>query len=328
MKRHIYLSLLLLATFPALWGQQLPQYSLYMLNPYAYNPAYAGVAGTLLAHGAYRQQWSGLAGAPESQYLDAHLPVAPLRGGAGLRLENDKIGAHRTTRATLHYAYHLDVGRSGLLTLGIGAGYVQYTLDGDKLRTPDGIYEPGGSFTHNDPLFPEGKVVGGAPLIELGAFFRQRQLEMGVAILPAYVPALSITDQGAFRVRLVPQYVGMGAYRVSLSDQLAFVPSFLLKFDPAATQVEISGAFRWRENTFAGCSFRGLASSARDALVLFGGFRITEKISFAYAYDIPLSSLANVQRGSHELLLRYDLGKPLGAGRLPPIIYNPRFWGI
>ncbi|MCS7035537.1 MAG: type IX secretion system membrane protein PorP/SprF [Saprospiraceae bacterium] len=328
MRRRRYFWFLLLIAPCAAWGQQLPQYSLYMLNPYAYNPAYAGTAGTLLAHGAYRQQWSGLAGAPESQYLDAHVPMAFLRGGAGIRLENDKIGVHRTTRAVLHYAYHLDIGRTGLLSVGVGAGYVQYALDGDKVRTPDGVYEPGGSFTHNDPLFPEGKVVGGAPSVEMGIFFRQQQFELGAALMPAYAPVLSITDQGRFRVRLVPQYVGTGAYRISVSNQLTFVPSFLLKFDPAATQVEISGVFRWRENTFAGSSFRGLASAARDALALFGGFRITEKILFAYSYDIPLSSLANAHRGSHELLIRYDLGKPVGAGRLPPVIYNPRFPGI
>ncbi len=327
MKRRIYLWLFLLAAPWVLQGQQLPQYSLYMLNPYAYNPAYAGVAGTLLAHGAYRQQWSGLRGAPESQYLDAHLPLFFLRGGAGIRLENDKIGAHRTTRAALHYAHHLDVGRAGLLSVGVGIGYIQYALDGGQLRTPDGIYEPGGVFTHNDPLFPEGRVVGAAPLMEVGLFFRQQYFELGGAVQPAYVPTLAITDQGAFRVQLVPQYVGMGSYRVQLSTQLLLMPSFLLKFDPAATQVEISTAFRWRENTFAGTSFRGVTSAARDAMVLFGGFKITEKISFFYSYDIPLSSLSNVQKGSHEILLRYDLGKPLIAGRLPPIIYNPRFLG-
>jgi hypothetical protein len=33
-----------------------------------------------------------------------------------------------------------------------------------------------------------------------------------------------------------------------------------------------------------------------------------------------------VNRGSHELMLRYSLNKPVGRGTLPPVIYNPRFW--
>jgi hypothetical protein len=32
-----------------------------------------------------------------------------------------------------------------------------------------------------------------------------------------------------------------------------------------------------------------------------------------------------VQTGSHEILLQYNLGQSFGKGKLPPIIYNPRF---
>ncbi len=325
-KRLLSAGFLLVAIPCLLMGQQLFQYSLYMLNPYAYSPAYVGTSGTFLAHGAYRQQWAGLDGAPETQYLDAQVPVYFLRGGVGLRLANAGLGAHRTTRAVLHYAHHIEIGRAALLSVGAGIGYLQYTLDGTRLRTPEGLYEPGGSFTHNDPSFPEGRVAMGAPLIEAGAFFRYRQWEVSGAVLPVYAPLLQSTTPGAFRLRLVPQYALMGTYRAVVSDRLAFIPSFLLKVDAAATQVDISTTLRWRENTFAGCSFRGLTPSARDAVVVFGGMRITEKISFAYAYDIPLSSLAPAHRGTHELLLRYDLGKSIGSGKLPPIIYNPRFW--
>ncbi len=326
MKQWYLLATLLSAALWSARAQQLPQYSLYMLNPYAYNPAYAGTLGTLIANGAYRQQWAGLEGAPEGQYLDAHLPLLFLRGGVGVRFSNDKIGPHRVTQAALHYAYHLDIGRTALLSLGIGVGYTQYFLDGAKLRTPDGTYEPGGSFTHNDPLFPEGRVRAGSPLTEFGAFFREQKWEVGIAVLPAYVPILRVREQGGFQVRRVPQYLCTGAYRWALSERLAFIPSFLLKFDPAATQVEISATLRWQENTFAGSSFRGFTSTSRDAVVVFGGLRVTDKLSLAYAYDIPLSSLALAHRGSHEVLLRYDLNRPIGTGQLPPIIYNPRFW--
>lgn len=89
--------------------------------------------------------------------------------------------------------------------------------------------------------------------------------------------------------------------------------------------MEISTIFRWKENIFAGASFRGLSSSARDAAVLLGGLRINERTTLAYSFDIPLSALQAANRGSHELLLRYELNKPIGRGKLPPVIYNPRF---
>jgi hypothetical protein len=43
-----------------------------------------------------------------------------------------------------------------------------------------------------------------------------------------------------------------------------------------------------------------------------------------YSYDLTRSSLNTVSNGSHELLLRYQLDKPVGQGQPPPIIYNPR----
>ncbi len=307
-------------------GQQLMQYSLYMLNPYLYNPGYAGTVGTLVAHGAYRQQWVNLPGAPESQYVDAHLPLYVFRGGVGLRFARYRMGAHQTVQGQVHYAYHFELGRETLLSVGIGGGYLQYALDGTQLRAPEGNYEPGGTFSHNDPFLPESKVAVGVPFAEMGLLLRYRRAEIGLAALPTYAPMSSADPQGNFRIRRVPQYVGTGRYLIDLSERLTLVPSFLMKVEPAATQVEISSVFRWRANTFAGLSWRGVSASARDAVVIFGGLKLTDKISFAYSYDISISSLALVQRGTHELWVGYDLGKPIGAARTPPIIYNPRFW--
>ena len=133
--KHIATLLFLGGLFPAM-AQQAPQYSLFALNPYAYNPAYAGLENTLVATGVYRRQWSGLEGAPETQHLNAHLPLYVINSGIGLKIENDVIGAHRTTQGSVSYNYQLELGRNTLLSAGIGIGFLQYSLDGAKLRQP------------------------------------------------------------------------------------------------------------------------------------------------------------------------------------------------
>jgi hypothetical protein len=117
-----------------------------------------------------------------------------------------------------------------------------------------------------------------------------------------------------------------GAYKVLLGDNLSVRPSFLAKTDFSVTQIEISSVFNWRDNIFAGASFRGVSKDARDAVIVLAGWQINERSTVAYAYDIPLSALQAANRGSHELMLRYSLNKPVGRGVLPPVIYNPRFW--
>jgi hypothetical protein len=76
--------LLLLLAVPML-GQQAAQYSLYRLNKYAFNPAYAGLDNSLSMTGVYRTQWVSLPGAPVSQHFNAHMPlVHHWRRGIGI----------------------------------------------------------------------------------------------------------------------------------------------------------------------------------------------------------------------------------------------------
>lgn len=319
-----YFTPILLCYTLGLAAQQAPQYSLYMLNPYACNPAYAGLENTLVATGVYRQQWSNLLGAPVTQHINAHLPLYVISSGVGLKVENDAIGAHRTTQAVLSYSYQLELARTVSLSAGVSAGYLQYSLDGTKLRAPDGIYaEP--NFSHNDQFLPEGKVQAGTPVFEAGLYLQTKNLQVGASVQPAFSPALTISGANALKIEPVQHYFFTAIYSIDVGDNLNIRPSAIAKTDFAETQMEISTVFQWNENIFAGASFRGFGSSDRDAAVVLAGLRLNEKTTLAYSFDIPLSPLSSANRGSHELLLRYSLNKPIGAGKLPPVIYNPRF---
>jgi type IX secretion system PorP/SprF family membrane protein len=323
--KHYYTLLLYLCSMGWIDAQQLPQYSLYALNPYAHNPAYAGLENTLVATGVYRQQWSGLLGAPTSQHINAHLPIYAISSGVGLRVENDAIGAHNTTQAILSYSYQRNLSRNALISFGLSAGWLQYSLDGTKLRAPEGTYAKP-SFSHNETVLPVGKVQAGAPIFEAGAFFQSKKWEVGLSAQPVFATQLKEKGNGTFGLKPVQHFLIYAANSLSVGENMTLKPSVLVKSDLKETQVEVSAMARWRENTFAGASFRGFGKSSKDAAVLFIGFKLNEKTTLAYAFDIPLSSLSAAQRGSHELLLCYSINKPIGVGRLPPIIYNPRFF--
>lgn len=323
--RNYLLPIVYLCSLGWITAQQVSQYSLYALNPYAHNPAYAGLENTLVATGVYRQQWSGLQGAPATQHVNAHLPIYAISSGVGLRVENDVIGAHNTVQAALSYSYQINVSREALISFGLTGGWLQYTLDGNKLRAPEGTYaEP--SFSHNETVLPLGKVQAGAPIFEAGAYLQTKKWELGISAQPVFATALKEKGNGGFGLQPVQHYFLYSSYAVPLGESLTLKPSLLVKSDFRETQIEVSAMARWRENTFAGASMRGFGNSAKDAAVLFVGFKLNEKTTLAYAFDIPLSSLSVAHRGSHELLLRYSLNKPIGVGKLPPVIYNPRFF--
>jgi type IX secretion system PorP/SprF family membrane protein len=326
--KHIA-TLLLLGLFGSMVAQQAPQYSLFALNPYAYNPAFAGTEGTLVATGVYRRQWSGLEGAPETQHLNVHLPVYIIHSGVGLKVENDQIGAHRTTQATASYNYQWDIGKQSQVSAGIGLGYLQYSLDGSRLRAPDGVYPVSGGISHNDPNLPEGTVKAGTMIGEAGIRAQISNLEIGAGIQPVFAPLLSTPAQdlkNAFSIKAVPHYLVHAAYLFSIRENLTMRPAVLLKSDFIRTQAEISAIFKWNNNLMAGASFRGFSKSNQESVSIIGGARLNEKTMIAYSFDIPLGLLSGIQRGSHELLLRYTLDRTLGQGKLPPVIYNPRFF--
>jgi uncharacterized protein len=320
----LYFLLIFALLSAPLAAQQVPQYSLYNLNPYAFNPAYAGMEYTLVATGVYRQQWSGLKGAPVAQHINAHLPLYAINSGIGLRVENDVIGAHSVSQAVLSYNYQLQLGRNTILAAGLSAGYLQYALDGTKLRAPDGTYNDP-DFSHNDQVIPTGKEQIGTPLFEVGVYLQAGKLEIGASVLPVYASKLS-TGSGSFGVKAVQHGFFYTAYSIDLSENLSIKPSVLVKTDLTKTQAEISAVAKWRENIFAGVGYRGFGGNSKDAAILMAGLKLNEKTTLAYGFDVPLSALNVANRGSHELLLRYSLNKPIGVGKLPPVIYNPRFF--
>jgi type IX secretion system PorP/SprF family membrane protein len=311
-------------------GQQIPQYTLFSLNPYAYNSAFAGSEGTLVATGVYRKQWSGLEGAPEMQHINAHLPFPAISSGAGLRLENNIIGAHRVTQAVVACNYQMGFGDEGQIAIGVGVGYLQYSLDGNRLRAPEGVYPTTGTaFSHNDPRLPEGVAKAGTFIAETGVRLSWGGWEAGIAAQPVFAPLLSTVSadtKNAFQVRSVRHYNLYLSRRFALGEQITLRPAALVKTDGVTTQMEIQMIARWRDQFFVGGGYRGFTDRARESAPLLVGVRLNEKLQMAYGFDMQLGPLSGVQRGSHELLLRYALPQSLGAGKLPPVIYNPRFF--
>ena len=328
MKRLYFLLLLLIAS-GTLFAQQANQYSLYMLNTYSYNPAYAGLDNSLSVTGVFRKQWAGLDGSPTTQNVNAHMPVYYLGGGLGINLENDEIGAERNASASISYNYMLPVSKTSIFSIGIAAGVVQKSLDGTKLRAPQGVYsdlEPPFSIDHNDGFIPIGNTSVVTPLINAGIYFQNEKFEIGLASSNIAEPKASLEGTtNVAEITYVRNYFANLAFDFEIGRILTLHPSLLLKSDLVETQIEFSTIVTYNDNIFGGASFRGYNSNSFDAVVLLAGYKLNENLTLAYAYDITLSSLSDVSRGSHEIMLNYNLNKEIGKGKLPKIIYNPRF---
>jgi len=302
-------------------GQQPGHYSLYFMNKAHWNPAYAGLDNSLSITGGFRTQWVGLDGNPTSQNLNLHMPLYISSGGIGINIENDELGAQRRTAATLAYNYQMRLGR-GILSIGLAGGVVQGALDGSRLRAPEGTYDTENNiFLHNDDLLPLTTETTIVPTFNAGIYYQSEKMEIGLS-------SQNITEASAdfttVSIQLKRNYFAIFDFHFDLGSSLSLHPSAFVRSDFIQTQTDVSLRVQYNDNIFLGGSFRGYNSDSIDAVAIIAGFKLSEKFTFAYAYDLTLSDLNLVSNGSHEIMLNYNLNKAIGQGRPPNIIYNPR----
>lgn len=298
---------------------------MYMLNKHGINPGYAGLENSLHSTVVYRQQWNGLQGAPQLANVNVHLPMYILGGGVGFNLRSDSRGATQDLSTALSYSYHLQINAQNLIGIGVSAGFRQLSLDGKKLQAPEGDYQ--NIISHNDPLLPEIKVSGLGSKIDAGLFWQNAKFGVGVGVhnlVPSSI-RLDLSDGGPLRIEQVTHFTTMLESSFEVGSYLRIRPSILARSDLKQHELHFSTQVYYDNLIMLGASFRGYSISTTDAFVIMGGFQVNEKVFLSYSYDLTLSDLALVSRGSHEIMLNYNLGKPIGKGKLPKIIFNPRF---
>src|ERR1017187_5897135 len=125
----------------ALHAQQNPQYSSYMFDQFAINPAYAGTFSTFQATVIARDQWTAIPGAPKTDDFSIQGALKNEKTALGLNVFSDQIGFATTSAFLGTYAYRILMSKSVLsFGLRIGGETVAYNWgiidvkdNGDKL---------------------------------------------------------------------------------------------------------------------------------------------------------------------------------------------------
>ncbi len=321
--RLLMSSLALCCCLVAAYAQQAPQFTMGMLNKYNSNPAYGGMDASLSVSAFIKTQWQELPGQPKFQHITAHMPLYIANGGIGVKVYRDQIGVEQLLgfEFSFNYVHETDIG---LFSGGLGAGITQLQIDGSLLRAPDGLYE-GNTIIHNDPILSNTVGSGLAPALSLGLYFANDFLEAGISVDQALGNTITLSNEQSTSFQMKRNFYAFGEYLYQYNESIEIYPSIMLKSDFVQTQIDLSARVVYQDLYFGGLSFRGYSANTIDAIGVILGTRVSPQLSVAYAYDITLSDIRLFSDGTHELLLQYNLNKPLGIGRPERIIYNPRF---
>lgn len=305
-------------------AQQLPQYALTPWSMVEINPSATGIEDELIFSGAARRQWNSLPGSPSGYHVSAQMPLAAVQSGFGISLMQDQIGALSNLEATLLYSYHLPISRSWIFHAGLAGGILQSGLDGNAIRTPDGQYQNGG-VDHQDGKLPSGGVNALSPLLHLGAMVSNDQWQLGTSWRYAQGGQLSYSGSDAeSSMQLQPHFVFHASWKGNFGDLEVF-PTTFWTTDLTQWQATTQCFLTWRERFTAGGGYRGWNKATQDALLLTAGIHVSDRFLIMYVYESGLSALKQVHNGSFELMIQYRIATGLNKGKLPGIIYNPRF---
>jgi type IX secretion system PorP/SprF family membrane protein len=295
------------------WAQQDPQLTQYMFNNFYFNPAFAGLDGVTKITALHRSQWLGYSptfddgGAPTTQLISAHSPMAPLKGGVGGYFVYDNLGAVTNMELQASYAYYIPVA-TGRLSLGVRAGMVSQKVDFDKFRAID----------PNDPLLGrKGTETQMRPDFAFGAAFRKEKFYVGAGVNhltePSYDFGLSQDNQ------LKRHLYVTGAYFYDMNFDLRFQFAGFVKSDLVKTSFDL-GVLAYLRNTMWG----GLSFRQSDAISLLLGYSFLEdkSLSVGYALDYIINDQEAKEATSHEFMISYSL--PVSSSR-KKAIRTPRF---
>jgi type IX secretion system PorP/SprF family membrane protein len=101
------------------------------------------------------------------------------------------------------------------------------------------------------------------------------------------------------------QFNFIGGYVFNLSDGLKFKPAFLINsLSGAPLNVNVSANFLISDMVTAGVSYR-----VENAFSGLAGFQISNNTFIGYSYDYNTNALGEFNQGSHEVILKFYLGR-------------------
>lgn len=287
-------ALLLILVFinAGLHAQQQEHLTQYQFNQFAFNPALAGSKSCIDIRGGYRLQWVGIDGAPETGFLNAHLPLkfgkkkSSIYGpshGIGTLLKRDAIGPFSNVEVDLAYAFHIPIKRSIKLSLGTSLGMKQFAFDANKFTT---IYQ--------DNAVPGSRSFLVFPDLRFGAWLTTKNEYFGFSIHNLLGNSLSELSENS---KFQRHFYFTAGKKMKLEKGWTLIPSFIaLKTKNTPIDFHLSALFDLDNKVSFGVGLRRTDAITAQIRVKFMNF-----VSIGYSFDFIISKLQKNMYQSHEV---------------------------
>ncbi|WP_436516176.1 PorP/SprF family type IX secretion system membrane protein [Ekhidna sp. To15] len=279
-------------TFFSVKAQQPQVYNQFFMNPYMYNPAYAGVEGHAAMFVMYRDQWTNVEGAPQISHASFHVP---LEGGIAIggAAFNVTQGLLSTSAIKGSASYLINIDRTHFLRFGMSLGAGINSVNITEFDSPgDPAFE---NFLDQSTFF-----IG-----DVGVAYHFGHFNVGIS-LPNLFSYNPITQKEVADIQFSPtdNAIFKMNYRGHISDDFAFEPHVIYRFSTVVPhQYEGVLIAHLYHIVWVGASYR------QDANIIgLAGAKIKEKFAVGFAYELGNSNISSELGPTLEVNLGYHLG--------------------
>jgi type IX secretion system PorP/SprF family membrane protein len=294
--RNVVLILFFSLSLTGLIAQQDKLITNFMYDKMSINPGKTGIDmnNSICATSIYRNQWDKVNGAPNSAVLNIEGNFSrSFKGGLGLAFYHDAIGFSRQNNLLLNYSFPIQIGKVGVLGLGVGIGIINYGIEP--------TWVPPTSTT--DPSLPLGFAATNLDA-NFGAYFQGKDFYAGLSsthlsesLLEKSVAGLDQNYQTARHYYLMGGKTFDDVLNGKIDAQV------LMRTDLVKLSFDLNTRYFYTLNDqvlYGGLSYRN-----SDAIAVLFGYSPIDRFTVGYSYDVTINKLASVSRGSHEIVLKY-----------------------
>lgn len=293
MNKSIAITVLILI-YSCAFSQQLPQDNQFLLNKFSLNPAYAGVEESFESYLTYRNNWTGIKNAPESELITVNGPM--LNSGIGATVMNNHAGIFRNTLVSMSYAHHLKISDNQKIHLGLSAGYFTGSADFSAISNKE-IYDPvvGENQLSENSCFDAG----------FGIAYQFRQMHLGVSVPRLLETSLNnryLSDQPVYT--LARQFKIHASNTFNLSDDYKLdVTEVVSKSSGNPVYFEGALSCKFKNRLWAGLTYRKGNYLGINTGLIYNRFVMN------YAYEFGFSGPVTGSSGTHEVSIGIIIGK-------------------
>lgn len=281
-------------------AQQVPYYNHYLINPFVYNPAYAGASDYVNASFVRNQRFSAFGTTAINNYLTVESSIFKDKMGLGLIVAHQSQGVQQQLMSTLSYAYKLKINEDHNLRFALAGGVMDNRIDYDKLNAQD----------YNDPY-----LIGLRPTrptfdMNVGLLYSWKDLKIGFSVpqvIGNKVKYANEKSRGYYQ--LARHYMLSAEYDFKVGKEFVLKPQALARYVPNAPfQYDVSFMATYHNLLWASATYKS------DYAVQFNaGVHVLDLIRIGYSYELLIGKIKSYNTGmNHEIFVGFSFNRKKG----------------